>query len=126
VGGFDNKLSSATDLDCWLKLAKRGDVAYSTQCAMHYLMRANSITANRENRLAAMVEIINRNQSVVSNNELKKIKARLSECYGEFYRELGYYSKALAYSYKAFWLFPHKRNFKHVLYDLRHLLGAQS
>lgn len=126
VGGFDNKLSSATDLDCWLKIAKKGYVGYSTLCAMHYLMRANSITSNRENRLAAMVEIINRNQSVVSNNELKKIKARLSECYGEFYRELGQYSKALMYSNRAFWLFPHKRNFKHMLYDLKHLFGAHS
>ncbi len=124
VGGFDHKLTSATDLDCWLKIAKQGDVAYSSLCAMHYLMRANSITANRENRLAAMVEIIRRNQYGVTKGELKKIKARLSECYGEFYRELGNYSKALSYSNKAFWLFPHKRNFKHVLYDLKHLLGA--
>ena len=38
VGGFDNKLSSATDLDLLVKLAKCGDVAYSTQCAMHYLL----------------------------------------------------------------------------------------
>lgn len=28
VGGFDNKLSSVIDLDCWLKLVKWGYVVY--------------------------------------------------------------------------------------------------
>ncbi|WP_316244662.1 MULTISPECIES: glycosyltransferase family 2 protein [Pseudoalteromonas] len=123
AGCFDNKLTSASDLDCWLKLANIGNVAYSQQCAMHYLMRSNSITANRLNRLTAMVEIVNRNIKNLSFLENAKVKARINECYGEFYREVGKRGKALMCSQKAFYLFPHKRNFKHLLYDLKSLVG---
>ncbi|MBQ4851566.1 glycosyltransferase family 2 protein [Pseudoalteromonas sp. MMG012] len=120
---FDNELKSASDWDCWLKLASVGEVAYTYQCAMDYLMRSNSITSNRIKRIDAMRLILKR--FVSSNNVgwITQIKAgaRLNECYGEYYREMGQKVPALIWALKAFFLYPHKRNLRHLLHDIKSL-----
>jgi glycosyltransferase involved in cell wall biosynthesis len=119
VGKFDNSLNSASDWDCWLKLARIGDVAFSQQISMGYLMRAGSITANRQNRLNAMKEIISRCKNDIGIKTRLKAQARIFECYGEYYREIGLKFKAFSLTAAAFMLFPHKRNFQHLLHDIK-------
>ncbi|ALQ07879.1 MULTISPECIES: glycosyltransferase family 2 protein [unclassified Pseudoalteromonas] len=119
VGKFDTSLNSASDWDCWLKLARIGDVAFSLQTSMGYLMRAGSITANRKNRLNAMKVIISRCKNDTGFDTKLKAKARMLECYGEYYREIGLKFKALRITAAAFMLFPHKRNFQHLLHDIK-------
>ena len=119
IGKFDNSLNSASDWDCWLKLARIGDVAFSQQIAMGYLMRAGSITANKQNRLNAMKKIIARCKSDIGVKTRLKAHARMLECYAEYYREIGLKFKALCLTCVAFILFPHKRNFKHLLHDIK-------
>jgi glycosyltransferase involved in cell wall biosynthesis len=126
VGGFDTSLKSASDWDCWLKIAYIGEVAFSSACSMGYLMRQNSITANRENRLLAMKHIIARSKACASFSAKVKVKARMLECYGEYYRELGFKFKALSKAVAAFSLFPHKRNLRHLLHDVKTIIWFKS
>ena len=123
VGAFDKSLKSASDWDCWLKLAKIGEVGFTTQIGMDYLMRQNSITANRENRLNAMQEILSRSSINTSLNTKRKAKARMLECYAEYYRELGLKFKAFVRAVAAFTLFPHRRNLRHLLFDIKNLFS---
>ncbi|KAF7771191.1 hypothetical protein PCIT_a4247 [Pseudoalteromonas citrea] len=123
IACFDRKLKSASDWDCWLKLASKGEVAYTYQCAMDYLMRSDSITSNRIKRIDAMKLILNR---FIHNNKVSwltqlKAGARLNECYGEYHREMGQKIPALISATKAFMLYPHKRNLRHLLHDLKNL-----
>jgi hypothetical protein len=122
VGNFDNSLNSASDWDCWLKLARIGDVAISQQISMGYLMRAGSISANRQNSLDAMKQIIERCKNDIGVKTRLKARARMCEWYGEYYRELGFKFKALCLTTAAFILFPHKRNFQHLVHDIKQSL----
>ncbi|BBN81669.1 hypothetical protein PA25_16540 [Pseudoalteromonas sp. A25] len=124
VNKFDPTLKSASDWDCWLNLASIGNVAYTYQCAMGYLMRSGSITANRVRRLEAMQSIIKRvyAQSSVSFSTKIKTKARMNECYAEYFSEQGKTLNALFYTACAFGLNPHARNAKHLMHSLKQLI----
>ena len=124
AGGFDPTLRSASDWDCWLRIAMLGDVAFSEAVTMGYLMRPNSITANRINRLEAMAEIIERigHHPDILPLTRKRAKALLIEFYGEYYRESGDRLKALKHALIALSLHPHKRNVKNLLHDFKYLL----
>ena len=119
VGKFDKSLNSASDWDCWLKLARIGNVAFTNQVSMGYLMRAGSITANRQNRLTAMQIIIDRCKNDIGVVSRFKAKARMLECYSEYYREIGYTFKAFCLATAAFLLFPHRRNLQHLVHDIK-------
>lgn len=119
VGKFDKSLNSASDWDCWLKLARIGNVAFTNQVSMGYLMRAGSITANRQNRLTAMQIIIDRCKNDIGVVSRFKAKARMLECYSEYYREIGYKFKAFCLATAAFLLFPHRRNLQHLVHDIK-------
>ena len=60
VGCFDLDLPSATDWDLWLRLARLGPIACSSEIQMDYLMRQGSISSNRGNRMVAVKQIIER------------------------------------------------------------------
>ncbi len=60
ANGFAKEMPSAEDWDLWLRLAERGKVACSTSVTMSYLQRAGSLTSNRQARLEAMKQIIER------------------------------------------------------------------
>jgi glycosyltransferase involved in cell wall biosynthesis len=124
VNRFNPSLKSASDWDCWLNLASIGEVAYTYQCAMGYLMRANSITANRVRRLEAMRDIISRVYARNTINLATKIrtKARMLECQGEYHREQGKKLNALLNAVCAFSMNPHARNAKHLLHDLKQIV----
>ncbi|CAH9061862.1 hypothetical protein PSECIP111951_02576 [Pseudoalteromonas holothuriae] len=124
VNKFNPMLKSASDWDCWLNLASIGDIAYTYQNAMGYLMRANSITANRLSRLEAIENIVSR---IYSNNNVRfstkvKTQARIHECYGEYQREQGKKIYALLNTMCAFGMNPHIRNAKHLLHDVKQLI----
>ena len=98
-GGFDHTLRSASDWDCWLRMALITDVAYTEEITMAYLMRSDSITSNKLNRLSAMEDIIKRigNLQVITGNTVEKANSRLLESYGEMYRENKSYFKSFKY-----------------------------
>lgn len=70
-----------------------------------------------------MKEIVSRCKRDAGMIAQIKAQARILECYGEYYREIGAKFKALSTTTAAFTLFPHKRNLRHLLHDLKtHLL----
>ncbi|WP_100914770.1 glycosyltransferase family 2 protein [Pseudoalteromonas spongiae] len=123
AGGFDPSLRSASDWDCWLRIALISEVGFSEDITMDYLMRPNSITANKQNRIDAMAEITERICTLgnVSQTVRRKANARLLESYGEMHRENGDLTTAISFSYKAFKQYPHKRHLKHLCSDLKRL-----
>ena len=123
AGGFDPSLRSASDWDCWLRMALISDVGFSEAVTMDYLMRPNSITANKQNRLEAMAEITERIGSLdlIKQSTRLKANARLLESYGEMHREAGEFYKACQYSFKAFRASPNKRHLKHLCSDIKQM-----
>ncbi|WP_440906401.1 glycosyltransferase family 2 protein (plasmid) [Catenovulum sp. SX2] len=121
AGLFDAELKSASDWDMWLKLANIGDVAFSTSCSTHYLMRSNSITSNRLNRLTAMQNILSlhsRNPNL-SKKALAHAYAHIQEGYAEYYRELGDKLSPIWHDLVAIYKNPLIRNLKHLCHDLK-------
>ena len=127
AGGFDPSLRSASDWDCWLRIALISSIGFSEDITMSYLMRPNSITANKQNRLDAMAEITYRicKLANMSATVERKAHARLMESYGEMHRERNEFKQAIHYSYKAFKTYPHKRHLKHFCGDLKRLALLQ-
>jgi hypothetical protein len=70
AGMFDRDLRSASDWDLWLRLAALGPVAYNSEVRMDYLMRANSISANKADRLAA-VALIHQRYGKAANRQAR-------------------------------------------------------
>ena len=60
ANGFATNLQSAEDWDLWLRLAHVAPVACTSIIGTSYLMRPNSESARREDRLNAMTSIIDR------------------------------------------------------------------
>ena len=123
AGGFDPSLRSASDWDCWLRIALISDIAYTADNTMGYLMRPNSITSNRQKRLDAIEDIINRigQHESVSEKAKEQANAWLLESYGEMYRENQNYLNSMKFSLKAWRLYPHMRHIKQCAHDLKAL-----
>lgn len=124
AGCFDPTLKSASDWDCWLRIAALGDIAFTPQVCAHYLMRSNSITANKRNRLTAMADIIERISQLPQITQRNKRNARsaLYEGFGEFYREKGMYLHAARKAMNSLLLNPNKRRLMHLMFDCKHLI----
>ncbi|CCQ11996.1 hypothetical protein PALB_28970 [Pseudoalteromonas luteoviolacea B = ATCC 29581] len=117
VGGFSSTLKSASDWDCWLKLANIGTFAYTYDVSMAYLMRSNSITSNRRNRLDAMQAIWQNALSrvPVSTSTRVKMYARWLESLSEYHDINRNMFRSFWYSCGAAVLFPHKRNIRRAI-----------
>lgn len=113
ANGFATNLQSATDWDMWLKLAKMAPVGVSPDIDMHYLMRPGSITKNRQNRIDAMVEIVERYRTR-SEPEMKKAvriaDANIAIARAEFDHESGRNWHAIRHYLEALMKKPSKRS----------------
>lgn len=117
AGRFDPALRSASDWDCWLRIALISEVGFCSEITMDYLMREQSITSNREARLTAMSDIISKYGSHPGIHKLSEIKARarIHDSYREMYLELGAGLQAFKHALLAYVQFPHKRHMRHFL-----------
>lgn len=74
VGGFDEKLRSASDWDLWLKLAQRGSVGIVNQVLCHYVSdRVGAISRDQGSRLRAMKVILWRHTSAIKQHPIALI-----------------------------------------------------
>ncbi|MGI9485208.1 MAG: glycosyltransferase family 2 protein [Geminicoccaceae bacterium] len=105
AGSFDLRLPSATDWDLWLRLAQSGAVACSPEIRMDYLMRPGSISSNRENRLAAVKQIIERYGMIVEQERpgsIRRAEGHLEHALGDFANgEARYWSAAVHHAKAA-------------------------
>ena len=128
VSGFDTSLTSASDWDLWLKLSQIGDVAFTNEKSMGYLMRAGSMTSNKQNRLNAMEAIFQRHLPAAQDQVKQSVnfaKARLADGYREMYLAQNNPLKSLGFSLKACYYVPTIVHLKSVLLDsMRTIRGA--
>lgn len=128
VSGFDTSLSSASDWDLWLKLSQVGDVAFTNEKSMGYLMRAGSMTSNKKNRLNAMEAIFDRHLPVAQHQLKQSVnfaKARMADGYREMYLAQNKPLKSLRFSLKACYYVPTITHLKSVMMDsMRAVRGA--
>jgi glycosyltransferase involved in cell wall biosynthesis len=118
VGGFDTELPSASDWDLWLKLSKIGDVAFTTEIGMNYLMRAGSVSSNFPKRISAIKTISQRhlNDAQKQNTNAQKFVAeRLSDAYCDHASESGTYINRLLKHAHSFTFHPSIRRLKALL-----------
>lgn len=113
ANGFATDLQSATDWDMWLKLAKMAPVGVSPEIGMRYLMRAGSITRNRQNRIDAMVEIVERYRARREPEMKKAVRladANIAIARAEFHHECGRNWEAIRHYLEAIVKKPSKRS----------------
>ncbi|WP_028118043.1 glycosyltransferase family 2 protein [Ferrimonas senticii] len=116
LGGFDNRLGSASDWDLWLKLAAVGSVWAQPQLQMHYLMRRGSISSNRLARLHAMQQIIQRHcDQAISTATRHGAEANLALGFAEYHQQQQHYLTAFGYQLKSAYLAPKHTSLKTLL-----------
>lgn len=127
VGAFDPTLKSASDWDCWLRIALVSKIAFTERMTMDYMMRAGSVTAQKRNRINAMETITKKfgTLDIITKNTKRKAQARLLEAYGEMYQAQHNYKEASRCALNAFKKFPNKRYLKHLFFCLKHRAIAQ-
>jgi hypothetical protein len=60
AGGFSRDRDALEDWDLWLRMAAGRKVAFSSAVTTGYLMRPNSLTSNRQQRIKGMRKIVGR------------------------------------------------------------------
>jgi glycosyltransferase involved in cell wall biosynthesis len=112
LGGFDERLSHAEDLDLWIRLARRWPAAASQQALVRYQHRAGGLTRQVEARLAGDITLFRRlGEDRALTADLRRA-ARRREALAHFklgmaaMRE-GHAPEARAHFDRA-WLFPER------------------
>lgn len=124
VEGFDRGMPSSEDWDLWLKLARRGPVAWSGRVGCDYLMRPGSVTAARERRIRAMEITLARalrEHRRPKRRDVRLAKARLATARAECARERDRTLEAVIGHAHALALAPSRRALGALLHDIGRL-----
>jgi glycosyltransferase involved in cell wall biosynthesis len=111
AGGF-TVMASAEDWDLWLKLAAQSPAGCSKSITASYLMRPNSLSSQREDRIGAMGGIISAYENSSSpgvRQAAAKARARLDIARAESARAAGRHTSAARYHSRAFMALPSAR-----------------
>lgn len=118
VSGFDTELPSASDWDLWLKLSEVGEVAFTTDIAMFYLMRAGSVSSNIPKRIEAIKTIAGRHldfAKLQSSNAQRFVNERLCDAYCDYSSKYKSYPRRVLNHLKAFTCYPSLRRLKSLV-----------
>ena len=123
-GGFDPSLKTASDWDCWLRLAVQGNFYFCHEITTEHFMHKHAQSTFEEKHLEALGEIIER---VSLHPDIKPLtiqhaQANLNEIHADYHRQLGHKILAIKHDIKAAFLYPHKRNLKHFFHDIKQLM----
>jgi glycosyltransferase involved in cell wall biosynthesis len=123
ANGFATDLQSAEDWDLWLRLAHVAPVACTSIIGTSYLMRPNSESARREDRLAAMVSIIDRyrlHTDPIFRTAVRRADARIYAARADILRLKGHYWSAVAAELHAFMNAPNVHDARAAAADAAH------
>lgn len=127
ANGFATHLASAEDWDLWLRLAAMAPVAATSMVAMRYLMRPNSLTAKRDERLLAISEILGRYRDH-ENPALRKAwrqgRARILRAQAEIARAEGRRMYSAFDELRAFLIVPEVSKLRAAAADLVRFVNA--
>ncbi len=127
ANGFAKEMLSAEDWDLWLRLAGNGAVAYTPSVTMSYLQRSGSLTANRQARLTAMRQIIERyepNAALSMKRAIRQAWSRYHVAAAEHHRANQKNRLAAMSQLAAFSQYPSPRLAKAFGADMACLLGV--
>ena len=128
ANGFDSELPSAEDWDLWLRLARQGDVGYSSQVGMDYLLhRPGSMTQKTQNRIDAMTSIVAKFKDDVRAMKMNKkyiniAAANISNARAEQATSSGKHYQALTMHLHAACKYPHWKAFRAIGSDLKNMI----
>ncbi len=129
ANGFATDLQSAEDWDLWLRLARVAPVACTSIIGTSYLMRTNSESARREDRLNAMASIIDRYRGHTDPlfcTAVRRADARIHAARADIARMNGDYWKAVRGELHALMLAPNMRDARafasHAVHGVRRLV----
>lgn len=128
ANGFAKEMPSAEDWDLWLRLAAQGEVACSSSVTMSYLQRPGSLTANRQTRLTAMRQIIERYEADAPPEMRKALRqawSRFHTAAAENHRSDNDYFQAAKSHCAAFSSHPTSRLAKALAVDILSLLASR-
>jgi len=122
--GFDPSLKSASDWDCWLRLAMQGDFCFSHEITTDHYMQKNNTFKIQHKHLEALNEIVGRISAHpdILPLTIKHAQANLSQSHADHHRQLGHKFHALKHALQAVLLYPHKRNIKHFFHDIKQIM----
>jgi glycosyltransferase involved in cell wall biosynthesis len=126
ANGFGN-LTSAEDWQTWLRLARRGHVAVSTAVAATYLVRPDSISRRRMDRIEAIEAIIDEYQSCDDASmraALRIARANAMTARAEHWRAERAPLSALKCRLQAISMHPDRSNLRAALGDMRALVRS--
>lgn len=121
ANGFATNLASAEDWDLWLRLAAMAPVAATSMVAMRYLMRPNSLTAQRDKRLLAISEILDRyrgHAQPAMRKACRQGRARILRAQAEIARAEGQTLHSARDELRAFLIAPEKNKLRAIASDL--------
>lgn len=114
-GKFDERLKSAEDWDMWLRLSQCGQVGFTNNIYMIYLMRPGSESSKSYLRIQHMEKILYKYRSNVALSSIGSIflaYSRLACAYAEYYLQQNRPTRALLSHILATILTPSLRMFK--------------
>lgn len=118
VSGFSADRDAIEDWDLWLRLAACKKVGFSSAVTTTYLMRPDSLTANRQRRINGMRDIVDRyrhRSDTTLQVALRAADARIELAEAEAAQELGNHTTALRGHFVAFCRNPDRRVGRAVL-----------
>lgn len=127
ANGFATDLVSAEDWDLWLRLAAMAPVAATSMVAMKYLMRPNSLTSQRMNRLEAMRGILERydgHASASIRQACRRVKARILRASAEIARDDRAYHRSAMAELGSFLVTPDMRKLRAAAADVVRLMRS--
>ena len=121
ANGFGN-LSSAEDWRTWLRLAKSGRVAVSRAVTMRYLVRPNSVSRRRMDRIRAIEAIIaeyGARDEASMRAALRSTRAIALNAKADHWRAESSHFSALMCRLHAMLIYPDRKNVRTAVGDIR-------
>lgn len=117
ANGFATDLVSAEDWDLWLRLAGSTGVAATTMIGTHYLMRPDSESTRRVDRIRAIEQIAARyglRRERAIRVALRSVRARLERAKAEILRSEAFFSAAALAEIRSIIAMPDRRTLRSI------------
>lgn len=117
ANGFAMNLVSAEDWDLWLRLAATTGVAATSMIGVDYLMRTNSVSSRRVDRIRAIEQIASRYSMRRERSiklALRSVRARLERAKAEILRSEAFFSASALAEIRSILAAPDRRALRAV------------
>ncbi len=122
VGGFDEFMQSAQDIDLWMRISKKYKVVYLEEPLVYYYFHAGEqITKNPQKKIAGLERLIEKNNEYLEKHPNLLWKKTIALI--PYYCSAGMKSKALSKWKEAVFLCP--KNWRHNMKEFFRIIGSK-